>query len=1850
MRRLSLAAWPIRKSRCKSTHSRPDRRRHQRRLQSEPLEDRRLLAVFTVSNLDDTGAGSLRNALIDANGNGEDDTINFSVSGTIDIMSQLPAITDDVIIDGGNAITLDASVGTGYRLLTIDAPAGAITATLNGLTLSGASNGFEGGAIFFSGADDTLNLNRVTVSDNMGGPGGGLAVRGGTVNIRESTFRGNSGGDGGAMSLHNGNFLIENSTLSGNLSSNNGSSIDHVATGGNSSLLDIKGSTIVTGDLMGNNVNTFVEASSTAETRFQNSIFVAASPVQNVTGGGPGTLALLSLGHNLASDSPASFTAPGDQTNTDPLLGPLANNGGPTQTHALLPGSPALNMGDPSLTGFDQRGAPFLRNDGSGVDIGAYEAQLPALVVSITADENDGDYSPHDLSLREAIVLANANPGADTITFDTLFNIPQTITISSQLPVITDNVTIVGTGANLLTIDAGSGGDGVIGNGDGFRIFQIDDGNEFNQLNVMISDITLTGGDGGVNGGAVFNAENLTITHSAITGNATLSSGGGLYNRGTATIARSTVSGNSATSGGGIFNIGDFFDYVGPGGVLDVIGCTIANNVAFQNGGGIFNTVTALGIGFVALTDSTLTGNSAAVGGGGAYNRGELTVNESTLTGNSANFGGGIENFVGQTYASTTINRSTLSRNFASTDGGGIRNLGDLTVDSSTLSGNSAGMQGGGIRTFRTATISNSIVANSTTGGDVVGTLSGIRNLIEDGSGGLSGTISGDPLLGPLADNGGPTQTHALLSGSPALNMGDPSLTGFDQRGAPFLRNAGGGADIGAFERQTVAGLNLVVDTTADENDGDYTAGDLSLREAIGLANGNVGTDTITFSILFNTPQTIDIKSQLPTITDDVAIVGTGANLLTIDAGGGMDGTIGNGDGFRVFSIFDGTYGNALLDVEISGLTITGGDIGGSGTDGFGGAIFNRENLTLTNSTLSGNAAAYGGGLWNSNYGRATITNSMLSHNLADEGGAIWNDSQLNVIRSSLTFNGANDGGGIWTGKASYFGSTTVSDSTLSVNGANLGGGIFNRGGTLSVNRSVFSENSAFSSGGGIYNGNFTSYGLATITDSTLTNNTASSSGGGIRNAGVLTVNSSTISGNSAVGGGGIAGSATVTSSILANSTGGDFIGYLSGSHNLIEDGSGGLSDTIIADPLLGPLADNGGPTQTLALLSGSPALDMGDPSLTGFDQRGAPFLRNAGGGADIGAFERQTVAGLNLVVDTTADENDGDYTAGDLSLREAIGLANGNVGTDTITFSTLFNTPQTIAITSQLPTIGDAVNIAGTGANLITINAGGGLDGIVGNGDGFRILNIDDGESSIQLDVVLSGLTLTGADTFDVGGAILNRENLTVTASDISGNHGGLGGGICHCQYAEPSNLTLSGSTLSGNSALFAGGGIYNRVGNLTITSSTISGNSTDGRGGGIVNGADSNLTITSSTISGNSALSAGGGIESSGNLTIASSTISGNSAVAGGGIQHIVGNLTITGSTISGNSAYGGGILNGFSITTITNSTISGNSGGGIFVGGTTTIINSTISGNFDGGIVIGPGTATVIGTIVANSLGGGDVIGTLSGAHNLIEDGSGGLSDTIIGDPLLGLLTNNGGPTFTHALLPGSPAIDAGDPTFSPPPDFDQRGAPFVRVFDDPSAPGGGIDIGAYELQTTPSVDPDFNNDGFINGVDIDLLQANIVTGPADPETFDLTGDGLVTVADRDEWLVQAGAANLPSGNAYRLADANLDGVVDGQDFIVWNGNKFTTSSAWTRGDFNVDGVVDGQDFILWNANKFQSADAIRGNAANLRSTVARRHDRIIDQLFARRNEDDDAPKRSRGRDAVMSAIDALFAAYA
>jgi hypothetical protein len=250
-----------------------------------------------------------------------------------------------------------------------------------------------------------------------------------------------------------------------------------------------------------------------------------------------------------------------------------------------------------------------------------------------------------------------------------------------------------------------------------------------------------------------------------------------------------------------------------------------------------------------------------------------------------------------------------------------------------------------------------------------------------------------------------------------------------------------------------------------------------------------------------------------------------------------------------------------------------------------------------------------------------------------------------------------------------------------------------------------------------------------------------------------------------------------------------------------------------------------------------------------------------------------------------------------------------------------------------------------------------------------------------------------------------------------------------------------------------------------------------------------------------------------------------------------------------------------------------------GGVFRIAADVILNHAIvADNFRGA-----GTTEDDLTGIVNSSSSFNLIGT---------GGSGGLAGNVNGNqvgvanPQLGPLASNGGPTATHALLAGSPAINMGKPVFMPPPDFDQRGAPFVRVA------AGRIDIGAVEAQGMLP-DGDFNDDGLYDGLDIDALVGAIAAG-THPSSFDLTGDTLVNVADRDAWLVEAGGVNLGPGHVYRLGDTNLDSVVDGSDFGNWNANKFTAVAQWTRGDFSADGVVDGSDFGVWNANKFTSAD--------------------------------------------------------
>jgi len=228
-------------------------------------------------------------------------------------------------------------------------------------------------------------------------------------------------------------------------------------------------------------------------------------------------------------------------------------------------------------------------------------------------------------------------------------------------------------------------------------------------------------------------------------------------------------------------------------------------------------------------------------------------------------------------------------------------------------------------------------------------------------------------------------------------------------------------------------------------------------------------------------------------------------------------------------------------------------------------------------------------------------------------------------------------------------------------------------------------------------------------------------------------------------------------------------------------------------------------------------------------------------------------------------------------------------------------------------------------------------------------------------------------------------------------------------------------------------GGGIYNDTGTLILTNSVVSNNYAGapdpfpvGFGGGISNYGT--LTITNSTINNNQVWLAGGGVYNSGTLAITNSTVSGNGAIG----QH------------DGQPwGHGGGIV------------------------GEVTFTNSTLSNNYSSLAAGGIEGSGALGNTILNYNSGANISGTMTSlGYNLSsDDGGGNLTgpgDQINTDPMIDPLQNNGGPTLTHALLSGSPAINAGDPNFTPPPIYDQRGNPYVRVFN------GRIDIGSLELQ--------------------------------------------------------------------------------------------------------------------------------------------------------------------------------------
>ncbi|MEZ5923843.1 MAG: calcium-binding protein [Hyphomicrobiaceae bacterium] len=880
----------------------------------------------------------------------------------------------------------------------------------------------------------------------------------------------------------------------------------------------------------------------------------------------------------------------------------------------------------------------------------------------------------------------------------------------------------------------------------------------------------------------------------------------------------------------------------------------------------------------------------------------------------------------------------------------------------------------------------------------------------------------------------------------------------------------------------------FTVTTLVDEIQGAGGTG-TSLREAIAQANNSLGADTIVFDpslgggLIRLTRGELTISGQLTidaslaggiTITgdrlnNDITVAGTDITDVALSAAANT-----LGDNSRIFNITSETAVTTL-----DSLTLTGGRTTADFTAG--GAVSSLADLTLRDSTVSGNSTsgfgAAGGGIYgfqNVTLINSTVSDNSTAHELAAGGGLL----AFNITLTDSTVSGNSAG---WYGGGIAGDTVTLFGTTVSDNSAAFGGGI--DAFRADLTNSTVSGNSAVSGpGGGI-----SAIG-AELTNSTVTGNSANSGGGGIYVDTAFRLTNTIVLGNYS-GETALAEIARDSDSRLSSSSanGSNIVGANSsyfdttGFSNIFHADPNLVFAQTIANgtATAGVLADNGGPVLTVALSTdvNNPAIDAGNDALAPtFDARGIPrfdaaVANNGTNISDLGAFEGKVRA--TFVVTTANDELDFSGPnatiasmggANDLSLREAIFLANQLTETpDTIEFDPsvfIGGTASLIRLTLGEIEITDAITIDGSTGTDITITGDKDGDDVRVGGtsitdvaasyggtpnaandlldDNSRIFDI----TSTEAATALAGLTLTGGRTTsggEGGGAIRSQANLTIVDSTIAGNSTlGLasnGGGVASVGSAS---VTLTNSTVTGNSTL----------GGLSI-------------GGGIAGGIASNITLTNSTVSGNTTIGLnadGGGIGSFGTVTLTNSTVSGNSttgAIADGG--GIFGDaVTLTNSTVSGNSTAG-----------------TGADGGGIFTSSSLTTINSIVLGNDS----VQTSDDEVAGTITAN---GFNIVGANATAFDTT-----GLTNVINADPALvfaqtvangtataGVLADNGGPVETIALKADTtnPALDASNASA---PALDALGHARIDQIGVANINGTAADLGAVEAAELPSL---------------------------------------------------------------------------------------------------------------------------------------------------------------------------------
>jgi CSLREA domain-containing protein len=958
-------------------------------------------------------------------------------------------------------------------------------------------------------------------------------------------------------------------------------------------------------------------------------------------------------------------------------------------------------------------------------------------------------------SLRQAI--------ADSSSGDTInFSVTGTISLTTgQLLIQNKNLTIDNSAAGPNALDV------FVGVGLKFRVFQI------LGSTVTISGLTIDNGHTGLHGdgygGGIANSGTLTLNNCVIYGNQT------------------ETDSNFRSLGGGIYNDG----------TLTMSNCTVEANVAYTNCTTVF--------------------------GGGIYNKGTLTMNSCTVDANSINepcnladLGEGLANVGG----TASITNCTFDEN-------SVYNGAPLTVRSCTFQ-ESPIPNDGTAGTNVTLNIGNSLLSgvNSKTpktvinyGGGGTVTSAGYNLSDDDASGLLTASgdqINTDPKLEPNGPqyNGGYTDTIALRCGSPAIDQGKSFGATTDQRGQPRphdnpnIANASGGdgSDIGAYEAPDdpiqIGITAFVVNTTADHDDGVCGSCDCTLREAVNAAANASGTPRITFAA--NVTGTITVQSQIG-INNNVTIEGPGARTLAVSGGGTT----------RILNVTSSATGTT-----ISGLTIRDGHYDPAQNHGEtrqGGAVFNQAGLTFTDCAFINNAIA----------GASNITNG--GNGGTGQGGAIFNAQNLNLYRCTFYDNSAFGAAG-----TAFVGSGTLGPGGNG--GSGQGGAIFNNtSSSLLIQNCTFNTNTATGGAGGAGSGAIFAAGGDGTGGAIF--NLAGASG----TAGGISVFATTISGNNGVGGlgagsrfshgpnggsnGGIFAASTtqnnrVGSAIIArnsavngdaapdaegpfSSAGYNLIGIgdqSSGFNSVTNDQVGTTAAAI--NPQLGSLQNNGGPTDTMAPLTGSPAIDQGHIFFgLSTDQRGYhrpfddPYVSNASDGSDIGAFE------LQLVLPTSAVSRKTHGSAGPFDITLPLSGTSGiecRSGGATNDFTVVATFPGNLTVTGNP----QAEVTSGTG----TVGSGGvdngGMVTVSGNTVTIPLTNVANAQRIVVTLFSVSDGTNTNNVVIPMSVLIGDTTgNGAVNSSDIAQTQSQSGQTVTSSNFRE--DVTVNGSINSSDVAL---------------------------------------------------------------------------------------------------------------------------------------------------------------------------------------------------------------------------------------------------------------------------------------------------------------------------------------------------------------------------------------------------------------------------------------------------------------